>query len=151
MDIWDLFKSLEVLRAAFQLGYAPKREEFYELTPEQYVRYYETEGKHDLRNQKVFMLLPHDAQKYAEIASGDVFVVTEQEMSYFENIEPMIDSYCKNSEIPLDSFEDKLYFAAKFVPHICVKGTKFEQTQLVYLNDDKNHNKKKHNKKKKKR
>lgn len=137
MNIWDFFRSAEVLRAVFQLGYVPKKEEFYELTPEQYERYYETEGKNDVRDKKVFMLLPHDAQKYAEIASEDVFVVTEEEMSYFDNAEYLIDSYCKKSNTKFDSFEDKLYYVAKLLPDVFTQDTKFEKTKLVYLNKDK--------------
>ncbi|MDR0700037.1 MAG: hypothetical protein LBG28_12625 [Tannerella sp.] len=131
MNILDIFRSAEVLKIVFQLGYMPEKEEFYELTPEQYEQYYKTEGQHDSRDQKVFMLLPHDAKKYNEIASGDVFVVTEQEMSYFDSAKHLIESYCKDSDTPFDSFEDKLYYVAKFVPDICIKGTKFEKAQLI--------------------
>jgi hypothetical protein len=128
MNIWDIFRTAEVLKIIFQLGYIPEKEEFYELTPEQYEQYYKTEGQSDSRDQKVFMLLPHNVKKYNEIASGEARVVTEQEMSYFNNAERLIDSYCKSSDTPFDSFEDKLYYVAKLVPDICVKGTKFENT-----------------------
>jgi hypothetical protein len=139
MNIWDFFRSAEVLRALFLLGYIPKREEFYELTPEQYERYYETEGQGESKNQKIFMLLPHDVERYNEIASGDVFVMTEEEISYFNDAERIVDSYCKNSDKTFNSLEEKLYYVAKFVPDVFIEGTKFErkQAQLIYLKKDK--------------
>jgi hypothetical protein len=143
----ELFRAVEVLRVVFNWNYVPKREEFYELTPEQYKRYYATEGKNDSRDEKVFMLLPHDAQKYDELASGDVYVVTDSEMHYFDIVEGMIDYYCKNSDKPLKTLEDRLYYAAKFVPEVCVKGTKYEKTRLIYLEELKNKKSKKNKKK----
>jgi hypothetical protein len=142
MDILDFIRPFTILKAIFELGYVPKKEEFYELTAEQYERYYATEGKHDSRDQKVFMLLPHDAQKYNEIASEGVYVVTEYEISYFDSAERMIDDYCKDSDVPFNSFEDKLYYAAKYVPDFCVEGTKFEPTRFVYMNKKKKERKK---------
>jgi hypothetical protein len=133
MNILDFLKSAEALKIVFQLGYMPEKDEFYELTPEQYEQYYKTEGQHDARDRKIFMLLPHDAKKYNEIASEEVFVVTEQEMSYFDNAGRIIESYCKNSDTPFDSFEDKLYYVAKLVPDVCVEGTKFEKPRLTVV------------------
>jgi hypothetical protein len=147
MDIIDVFRSLEALRAVFQMGYIPTKEEFYELTPEQYERYYESQPN-DPRGEKVFMLLPHDAQKYNEIAVEDVFVCTEHELHYFDNIEKMLDKYCKNSPTKLETIEDKLYYAARFVPDIFTDDTQFARHKLIYLNNDKE--KKKSNKTKKK-
>jgi hypothetical protein len=135
-NIMDLFMSLEAFRAVFQFGYIPKKEEFYELTPEQYDRYYASEPN-EPRGEKIFMLLPHDMQKYNELAAGDVFVCTEHEISYFDGIETLLDKYCENSATKLETLEDKLCYAAKFVPDVFTEGTKYARHKLIYLNNKK--------------
>jgi hypothetical protein len=135
-SIWELIRPWEVLKAIFQFGYIPKKEEFYELTPAQYDRFYATAGKGDTRGEKIFMFLPHDTQKYIELADGDVFIMTESEMDYFFNkAEKIIDMYCKDSKTPLLTLEDKLSYIAQWVPDVIIEGTKYERkkTKVVYL------------------
>jgi hypothetical protein len=134
--------SLEALRAVFQFGYIPKREEFYELTPEQYDKYYAS-APNEPRDEKIFMLLPHDMQKYNELAAGDVYVCTENELSYFDNIEVMLDRYCANSAKKFETLEDKLYYVAQFVPDVFTEDTKFSRHKLIYLERKKNKKNKK--------
>jgi hypothetical protein len=130
MNILDLFKSATALSAVFKLGYLPKREEFYELTPEQYEKYYETERMEE-EGEKIYMLLPNDIQKYNELAAGDVFVVSEKDLHYLENVDKIIDSYCEDRTF--ETFEDKLYYVATIVPGVFSEGTKFAKTRLIYL------------------
>jgi hypothetical protein len=137
-EVWDIFQQAMALHGVFQLGYIPSREEFYELTPEQYKRYYETEGKGTEKDgEKVFMLLPSDIKKYNELASGDVFVCTEEDLSKFASIEKLIDKYCESSEETLETFEEKLSYVAKIVPDYCTKGTKFERKRVIYFDHKK--------------
>ncbi|MDR1584013.1 MAG: hypothetical protein LBS55_12305 [Prevotellaceae bacterium] len=134
MNIFDLFRPAVLLNAVFQLGYIPKREEFYELTPEQYEKYYENEEMEE-DNEKIFMLLPNDIEKYNELASGDVFACSEKEISEFEDVEKLIDKYCKNSGKTFKTFEDKLCYVASVVPPCFTAGTRFEKKRLIYFND----------------
>jgi hypothetical protein len=134
MSIWDLFQQLVVLSGVFQLGYIPEEDEFYELTPEQYEKFYETEEND---GEKIFMLLPKDIEKYNELASGDVFVCTEREISEFKKVDKLIDKYCKNSKKKLETFEEKLAYVAKLVPDCCIEGTKFERKRVIFLDKKK--------------
>jgi hypothetical protein len=148
-NIIDLFMSMEAFRAVFQFGYIPKREEFYELTPEQYDKFYAS-APNEPRGEKVFMLLPHDTQKYNELAAGDVYVCRESEIVYFDGIETLLEKYCENSATKLETLEDKLYHAAKFVPDVFTEGTKYARHKLVYLDSEKKKKNKNKNKKDKK-
>jgi hypothetical protein len=125
MNILDFFRMADALQVIFKLGFIPKREEFYELTPEQYEKYYEVEEMKE-NNEKLFMLLPDDIKKYNEIATGDALVLSERDISNLEGIEPLIDKYCENSKKTFKTFEDKLYHVAGLVPDIFAAGTKFE-------------------------
>jgi hypothetical protein len=133
-NVWDLFQQAVALNAVFQLGYIPAREEFYELTPEQYEKYYETEVMME-KGEKIFMLLPSDIKRYNELASGDVFVCSEQEISEFGKIEKLIDKYCEDSGKTFKTFEEKLYHVAQMVPDYCTKGTRFERKRVIYLDN----------------
>jgi hypothetical protein len=139
MSIWDIFRSAETVSAIFKLGYIPEKDEFYELTPEQYKRYYETMDE-EPTGEKIFMLLPKDAQKYIEIADDDVYVFTETDIERLVEGEELINRYCTGSKKPLKTFEDKLRYAASVLPEIFSEGTKYERTRMVYL-DPKNRKK----------
>lgn len=122
MLFWDIFHSVEAINAVFKLGFVPAKEEFYELTPEQYELYYSTNER---TGEKIFMLLPDDPQIYNEVASGDVFVVTEQEMSRFEGAGLTIERYCARSKKTFATFEDKLRYVAGKLPPFFTVGTKY--------------------------
>ncbi|MDR0567423.1 MAG: hypothetical protein LBG47_10400 [Prevotellaceae bacterium] len=122
MDILKLYLSVEAVNAVFRLGFLPAKEEFYELTPEQYAQYYSTNEK---TNDKIFMLLPNDPQTYSRVASGDMFIVTEQEVARFEKAGRIIESYCKDSEKTFATFEKKLRYVAGKVPSTCLLRTKY--------------------------
>jgi hypothetical protein len=144
MNIWDLYRQAVVLNGVFRLGYIPAKEEFYELTPEQYERYYETEGKgSEEKDEKIFMLLPKDIKKYNELAAGDVFVCTEQEISELVSAEKLIDKYCEHSGKIFETLDEKLYYIAQIVPDYYTEDTKFARKNRVIYLDNKNRKKKK--------
>jgi hypothetical protein len=142
MNIYDIFRSASAFRAVFKLGYIPKRSEFYELTPEQYKKYYETEKKIE-EEEKIFMLLPSNVEKYNELASGDVYVFSGRDIDYIMEIETLIDKYCMDSETTFETIEDKLYYVANLVPPSFISGTKFEKKRVIYMDNKKKKNKKK--------
>jgi hypothetical protein len=127
MNIMDVFRSAAALQAVFKLGYIPKREEFYELTPEQYEKYYETEEMKE-KEERIFMLLPDDIKKYNEIAAAEALVFSEWDISGLEGIEKLIDRYCEGSGKTFETLEDKLYHVAGLVPDPFTEGTKFERS-----------------------
>jgi hypothetical protein len=124
MNIWDILLSAEALAVVFKLGFIPKKEELYEFTPEQYEKYYETENK-EPTGEKIFMLLPDDIKKYNEFAAEDVYIFMERDIAYFEKAKRAIDRYCANSDMPLETFEDKLRHTASLLPSVFSEGTNY--------------------------
>jgi hypothetical protein len=132
MDIIEFIRLLDGVSAIFRIGYVPSRREFYELTPEQYERYYESQNIED-NGEKIFMLLPADAQKYNEIAVDDVYIFTEEEIDTIMEAENLIDKYCKDCDTVLETFEDKLYYTADLFPDGVASGTKYSKNRKIYL------------------
>jgi hypothetical protein len=124
MDILEFFQSAAAVKAVFTLGFLPTKEEFYELTPDQYEQYY---ANNEPTDEKIFMILPNDPQKYGEVASADVFVVTEREMHSFESVGRTIENYCKDSKKKLKTFDEKLHYVADKMPPFFSEGTKYEK------------------------
>jgi hypothetical protein len=135
-EVWTFLQHALALGGIFQLGYIPAKEEFYELTPEQYERYYETEVMEE-KGEKIFMLLPGNVKKYNELASGDVFVCSEKEISMLEDLEKEIDKYCEDSGKTFETVEEKLHYLARMLPDYFTEGTKFERKRVIYLDKKK--------------
>ena len=58
MNLFDiLFGAVPAVTKIMALGFMPKDEDFLELTPEQYQKFYEQEG---YTEEKVYALLPKD-------------------------------------------------------------------------------------------
>ena len=128
-SILEMFSVLTGVKAIFKLGYIPENDEFYELTSEQYKAYYDRMGKDDDTppDAKIFMLLPKDMQKYKELASEDVFVITESELYFVRKAEELIEIYCADSGKTFDNLDEKLYYVASVLPNVASKGTKYEK------------------------
>ncbi|MDR3365525.1 MAG: hypothetical protein LBO71_00945, partial [Prevotellaceae bacterium] len=125
MNILDFFAMGSTIKAVFRLGFLPKREEFYELTPDQYEQYYKS---NEQTGEKIFVLLPDDPQQYNDVASGNVLVIfTEREMHRFEGAGKTIESYCTESGKTFATFEEKLYYVAGQMPPSFSQGTKYAE------------------------
>jgi hypothetical protein len=72
------------------------------------------------------MILPKDTQKYSELASQDVFVLTESEIHFVKKGEQIIEKYCAESGKTFNSFEEKLYYVASVLPGVASEGTKYK-------------------------
>jgi hypothetical protein len=118
------------INAIFRLGFIPKKEEFYELTPEQYAKYY---ANNEQTERKIFMLLPDDPQKYSKVASGDVFVIEEDEIPFFEHVGKLMDECCQDSGKTFETFDEKLYYLAENMPPMLSGGTKYAKDSSLYL------------------
>ena len=126
IGFWDLmFGAGPALQTIYQLGFRPKEEDLYELTGEQYDKYLEDTG--DTSGERVYMLLPHDAKKYADTASGnEVMVLTESDKATMERAWQIVESYCKESGREFHSDEEMLQYAATRLPEAFTQGTRFE-------------------------
>jgi hypothetical protein len=123
----DFFAPLVGATAVFKLGFVPEDDELYELTPEQYQRYYATvEEADESLGEKVYMILPKDSQKYVELASGDVFTLTEEEVLLTRRAEELFETYCADSGRKFNNFEEKLCYCASVMPDVVSQGTKYE-------------------------
>jgi len=126
-SILDIFFTLRGVTAVFRLGFVPRDGDLYELTPEQYERYYATIAKAEKHlNETVYMVLPEDHQKYIELASEEVFTLTEEEVIFTRQAEQLIEMYCTESKKKFNSFEEKLHYCASVMPSVISKGTKYE-------------------------
>lgn len=125
MDLFDLlFVAGPAVQVIFKLGYVPEESEFYEMTSQQYQEYFDTIGWTD---QKVFILLPNDKDKYKELAAGDVICMTEAEKLSLKSGEAIINKLCDDSGKQFNNFTEKLYHAAAFLPDVFSQGTAFEK------------------------
>ena len=124
MDIYDLFFGVgPATRILFQIGFHPQDDDFKELTPEQYVKYYSEGGT---SKERVYALLPRDPHKCAEVAAEEVMVFTESDRAFLELGWDTIESYCSKSGRSFNSDEEKMIYAASLLPDVFTKGSRFE-------------------------
>lgn len=125
MNFFDLFFGTgNAIRVIFKLGYMPKEDEFYELTCQQYQHFFEMFGQTE---EKIFMLLPSDRQKYKAFASDDVFCITESEKASLKDGEAIIEKYCEDSGKQFSSFHEKLCYVASHLPPVFSKDTPYSR------------------------
>lgn len=125
MNLFDLFfVTGPAIQVIFKLGYVPKDEEFYELTYQQYQRYFET---FEATDEKIFMLLPDERQKYKVFAANDVFCMTESEKESLKRGEAVIEKYCEDSHQQFNNYHEKLCYAASVLPDVFSKDTPYSQ------------------------
>jgi len=125
---WDgILTLIGGIQAIFKLGFVPENEELYELTPEQYQRFYDTAGTEEDRvsKEKIYMVLPKDPKKYEPFAGKEIFVLREHEVLSIEAGAAMIEKYCTGSGKKFNSFEEKLCFCASVMPNVFSEGTKY--------------------------
>ncbi len=132
MDLFFLlFEAGPAMKMIFKLSYIPQREDFKELTPKQYQAMYAKVPADELKalsNKKVLAFLPDDAKAYNKVVSvyGDDFlVVGEDEVSIFEKVSDLIESYCADSGRTFESLKDKLIYMAQTLPDVFSEGTPY--------------------------
>ena len=120
MDIFDLFfRTGPAIQVIFKLGFMPGENEFYELTCQQYQDYFETFGHTD---EKVFILLPEDKDKYKEFAAGDTFCMTESEKDSLKDGIAVIEKYCQESGKQFNSMHENYLMSLHDYPMRSAKG-----------------------------
>jgi len=126
---WDgILAAMDGVQIIFKLGFVPKDEDLYELTPEQYERFYATAATEEDRvsKEKIYMVLPKDPKLYEPFSGNEVFVLREREVLALEAGERTIENYCTGSGKTFNSFDEKLQYCALFMPGVLSKGTKYE-------------------------
>ena len=132
MDLWFLlFRMGPVMKMIFNIAYIPKREDFKELTPQQYTAFRlkvpESERKY-LDNQRILAFLPDDPQVYSRVVKvygNDLMIVGSEEVEDFYKVRRIIDKYCEESKQIFENDTDKLVYMAKILPDAFSDGTPF--------------------------
>jgi len=106
-----LFRVGPAIQAIFELGYEPKEELFYELTPEQYSQL-EREGN-DI-SKPWYTIIPEN-QKYD---TEELLIIEEYEKNSLLDAARYINNICDKSEIKnqLSTYEEKLEYVASKLP-----------------------------------
>ena len=132
MDLWFLlFRMGPAMKLIFSIGYIPKREDFKELTSQQYAvfRLKVAEREHkELENQRIFTFLPDDPKVYTRVVKvygNDLVIVSLEEVETFDNVRNIIDRYCEDNKQVFENDTDKLIYMAKTLPDVFSEGTPF--------------------------
>jgi hypothetical protein len=120
-----MFEVAPAIMQVFQMGYLPAEDEFYELTPQQYEKYY---AEVERTNERLFMLLPQDPRFQTE--SHEVGVVTEAQISWFKQAGEIIERYCKDSGKTFRNFDEKLAYCATVMPEVFSNGSNARRSLL---------------------
>ena len=124
VDLFDLFFGTgPSLKLIFELGFNPSDDDFLELIPEQYEKFYRECGKTD---QKVYALLPKDPRQCAHVAADEVMAFTEDDRAFLKSAWSKIERYCSKADRTFRSDEEKMIYAASQLPEVFTKGTRFE-------------------------
>lgn len=125
MNAFDLlFGAGPALMEIYKMGFRPKEEDFLEMTPEQYEKFYETEEN---TGERVYLYLPKDPKEYNAIVSdSEVKVVTESDIDLFRRGWQIVENYCEKRGMANACDEEKLACAAAFLPDVFTRGTSFE-------------------------
>jgi hypothetical protein len=117
-EMWG--EVLDAIISIFRLGFIPKDEEFFELTPLQYEQHYAQTG--ETTNERLYMVLPKDQTRLAE--RMDIGVLRETQIHAMEKAERIFNFYCRTYEKTFDDEEDKLGWLTTQFPSRVSVGTK---------------------------
>ncbi|MDR3219644.1 MAG: hypothetical protein LBU22_11850 [Dysgonamonadaceae bacterium] len=121
MDLHEFFfLTSPALLKIFEFGFIPTKDDFCELTPTLYQKYYREVGQ---TNERIFMLLPDDPNFQQP---GEMRVVTEKEMLSFDKAKQLIEIYCSESKETFKNEQEKLIFVASVLPPVFSEGTKYQ-------------------------
>lgn len=132
VDLFFMFLEFgPAIKLIFEISYIPNREDFKELTPDQYKAVYAKMPEEELKTlegQKVLAFLPDDPQVYSRLYNkhGDnLMVVGSEEVSTFERVAEVIERYCENSKREFKSLTEKLVYMAEVLPDVFSKDTPY--------------------------
>ena len=132
MNAFDLlFGAGPALVEISKMGFRPKEDDFLEMTPEQYKKFYENEKD---TGEKVYLYLPKNPKEYNTIVSeSEVIVVTEGDIDMFRRGWQIVENYCAKKGRENASDDEKLACAAAFLPEVFTKGTRFEKYHRSHM------------------
>ena len=108
------------------LGFMPKDDDFLELTPWQYKRFYEQNG---YTEEKVYALLPKDPKHYVESNFNELKICTESDIATLKRGWQIVENYCKKSGYTFTTDQQKLMYAATKLPDVFSKDTPFDKSK----------------------
>ena len=124
MNILDLLFGTtgSALVTIFEINYIPAKEDFLELTTEQYAQFNEKMGKTD---QRVYIFAPADPHFLPADDYNEITIATESDVQGFMEAAKMIDNYCADQH--LQTTTEKLRYVASCLPDAFTKGTRYEK------------------------
>ena len=124
MGLFDLlFGAGPAITKIMALGFMPKDEDFLELTPEQYEKFYAQNGHTE---EKVYALLPKDPKHYVESKFNELNICTESDIATLKCGWQIVESYCKESGFAFTTDQQKLMYAATRLPDVFSRDTPFD-------------------------
>ena len=127
MDFFDLlFGAGPAITKIMSLGFMPKDDDFLELTPQQYKKFYEQEGYSE---EKIYALLPKDPKHYVESNFNELNICTESDIATLKRGWQIVENYCKESGFTFTTDRQKLMYAATKLPDIFCQGTPFDKSK----------------------
>ena len=127
MGLFDLFFGAgPAITKIMTLGFMPKNEDFLELTPEQYEKFYEQEG---YTEEKVYALLPKNPKHFVESDFNELNICTESDIATLKRGWQIVENYCKESGFTFTTDQQKLMYAATKLPDVFSRDTPFDQSK----------------------
>jgi hypothetical protein len=111
----------------FEIGYIPSKDEFYELTPKQYKKYY-ANAELEKTDERIYMLWPKDPehQESEDVAS----VLSEEQIAWFDKAKKVIKQYRRDYNKKFTTIEDELAWLVTVMPNEFSAGTKARRDLL---------------------
>ncbi|MDR2842449.1 MAG: hypothetical protein LBV52_04550 [Spirochaetaceae bacterium] len=126
-DLMEATKIMSPISKIYELGYIPEEDEFYELTSEQYAKFYKDMGKTD---ERIFALLPKNPafQDSARVIN----CVTESEICLFDKAKKVFNQYCKFHKKYFSDPQQKLKWLTTVLPNFFSAGSDVRRS-LMHL------------------
>jgi hypothetical protein len=123
-DIQTAFTEISAaISSIFEMGYIPEKDEFCELTPEEYKNYYTEVEKTD---DRIYMVVPKDPKHQEK----EVGVLTEEEIGWFDKAKKVMKQYRRDYNKKFDTIEDELAWLVTVLPEEFSRGTKTRRNLL---------------------
>lgn len=127
MGLFDLlFGAGPAITKIMALGFMPKDDDFLELTPQQYEKFYVQEG---YTEEKVYALLPKKPKHFVESNFNELNICTESDFATQKRGWQIVENYCKGSRFKYTTDQQKLMYAATRLPDVFSRDTPFDTSK----------------------
>jgi len=127
MNLHEMFfETFPAIKIIFELGFIPKEDEIYELSPEMYALY---EGKGGDISKRLYTIVPRDKEhRTAEIEIG---LLTEDDLPKIRKGVDAIRKHAKRARCESENDEEILMAAASVIPSVFSENSRFARKEDV--------------------